>query len=130
MSNDIVEKARLEKDIEVIQANVISLQKRLKDCFTAEEKGFIEFRIQLLEANCVRLLKEFEKKFHKEPELKVDLEDAKLTMENIQNEQYVGLKYDVDNPDVKKRIGRGLSYDSGYSGYTEKEARDLRKLLY
>jgi hypothetical protein len=124
---DIVEKSQMEKDMEIIQGNIIKYQKQIREALTKEEKDCIDFRIKSLEQNQIRMLKKFEQRFHKEPYIMID--DKSTPPLSEITKQYPDLQYDVDDPIVKSRIGRGLSYNSGYSGYTQKEACELVKLL-
>jgi len=111
------EKVQLEKDMETIANNIIKFWKRYEEAFTDEEREVLIQKIKLLEGNHKKLWTLYEKNLQHTIIRKMD-----------DSPPYNGY-YNVDDPDIKAKIGKGLSYDSGTVGYTKEEIKLLRKLL-
>ena len=111
------EKVQLEKDMETIAANIIKFWKRYEDAFTDEEKAVLLQKIKMLEGNHKKLWTLYEKNLQHTVIRKMD-----------DSPPYNGY-YNVDDPSIKAKIGKGLSYNSGCLGYTKKEIEILKKLI-
>ena len=118
-----IELAKLDTILEQARDNLRTTANRLFEAFTDEEKSFIRGRLKNMEANYQSLEEKREALKHNG--------HGKQKLDNIfkSGEKYPGLKYDVDDPEVRKRIGKDLSYDSGFNGYTENEAKELLDLI-
>ena len=111
------DRAAMEKNLEDLRKRIIDLSKRHDKAFTTEEKNFIVNRLKLLEFNYKVLRNKYDAKY--------DLLDLKDIAINTPNDE----PYNVDDPQIRKKIGYSLSYSCGKHEYTEREVIELKKLI-
>lgn len=118
---DIKEKNKkdMEIDLEKLRYNILDVSKRHEKAFTEDERRFIINRLKMLEYNYKVLRNRYDELYG----FQVLQEIAAGTLLDADGH------YNVDDPEVRKRIGRGLSYSSGTLGYTQKETEALKELI-
>jgi len=128
---DVVEKQKIEVELETMMNNIFKYADQMKNALTNGEKVKCLERIKMLEMSRNMLLGKYEKRFETKlsDEYSIPSSSKIIPIEEMFSTKYPGLRYNADDPNVKKEVGYSLSYDSGYSGYTEKEAEELKRLL-
>lgn len=114
-------KKDMELDLERLRYNILDMAKRHEKAFTDDEKRFIVNRIKMLEYNYKVLRNHYDEQF--------GLEELKDIAAAEEAADYGGYDYDVDDPEIRKRIGKSLSYNCGKWGYTKKETEALKELI-
>lgn len=124
-----VKKVQMEKLLEDMREGMSKMSKKHDEAFTSEEKGETLRRLKMMEQNYNKMWKKYEMFFHQGNNNGHEEKNNNKNNNGNLFKEYHGLAYDVDDPEIRKEIGKSLSYDSGYQGYTEKETQELRKLL-
>lgn len=124
-----VEKQKMEKLLDDMQEGMMRMSERFEKAFTTEEKTECIKRLKQMEFNYKTMWNKYETMMHHSGNGSNNNNNSNKKEAKKILEEYPGLQYDVDDPEVKAEIGKSLSYDSGYAGYTKKETEELSKLL-
>jgi hypothetical protein len=127
------DKQKGQEVLERAEARIKEFEVRLQNAYTPTEKDVIKEKIELLSFNYKSLKEKFEKNHgriisnNKDGDTMVKSNDPIGDLEDLSNGSPVTEEM-IDND--KRKVGwNGRSYDSGFKGYTKKEAAAIKKLI-
>jgi hypothetical protein len=128
------DKQKGQEVLERAEARIKEFEVRLQNAYTPTEKDVIKEKIELLSFNYKSLKEKFEKNHGNISNNKLDPQMVKSNdpigdLEDLPNGSTTVVTEEMIDNDKRKVGSYGRSFDSGFHGYTKKEAAAIKKLI-